>query len=196
MIEEVKSICEQATLKAPCGWSYYYCHHSRTADILERTSFLGWIVSQLSKQAHYVPETVDNAIHLGRMATNSELNSALVALARRFEKIYIIIDALDETQHRLSFLALLQALECSPDLENLRIIATSRDELDIRRALTPISTALSMSNQLVERDIQNYVHVQLRSDPKFTRWPQGLLHDVEYALATGARGMCVYGSHS
>lgn len=58
-----------------------------------------------------------------------------------------------------------------------------------------LSVSVSMANPFVEEDIRLLVRSTLRSDPKFRRWPQELLDEVERALPAGAKGMYVCRSY-
>jgi hypothetical protein len=74
-------------------------------------------------------------------------------------------------------------------LGNIQLLATSRKVLDIEIALSPIATALSLSNPYVDEDITTYVKRRLREDPKFGRWPESLKSETEAALVKCAKGM-------
>jgi hypothetical protein len=76
----------------------------------------------------------------------------------------------------------------NPKLRHIRLLATSRKELDIERALSPLTTELSLSNPYVDDDIRVYIKSRLL-EAKFSRWPESLKDEVENALVKGAKGM-------
>jgi hypothetical protein len=101
MIERVRLVSQQTpNFPGEVGWVYYYCYHART-HISENEPFLRWVISTLSRQAHFVPQTVvDNSHDISPKV----LWNAFVTLAARFEKVLITIDALDECKDRREFL--------------------------------------------------------------------------------------------
>jgi hypothetical protein len=117
------------------------------------------------------------------------LLSMLEAAAENFSRVYITIDALDESANREHLLKLLHKIVRHTKLGNIQLLATSRKELDIESALSPIATGLSLSNPYVDKDITTYVKGRLREDPKFGRWPESLKSETEAALIKGAKGM-------
>lgn len=54
-----------------------------------------------------------------------------------------------------------------------------------------VPVPVSMANSSVEEDIKLCVRSILKSNPKFERWPQPLLNEVEEVVSKGAKGMYV-----
>lgn len=106
-----------------------------------------------------------------------------------FSGVYITIDALDESSNREHLLKLLRTTVRHTKLGQIRLLATSRKELDIERALSPLAVELSLSNPYVDKDIRTYVRSRIQEDPKFCRWPESLRSETEVALSEGAKGM-------
>ena len=113
------------------------------------------------------------------------------------QPIYLIIDALDECPDtsglpspREQVLDLLEALvELSSP--NLRLCVTSRPEIDIRRALEPLTfLRVSLHEQSGQkRDIIDYVKSVVQSDPKMRRWRDEDKNLVIKTLSELADGM-------
>jgi hypothetical protein len=111
--------------------------------------------------------------------------------------VYIIIDALDESPDTsglpsprelvLDFVKELVKLS-SP---NLHLCVTSRPEIDIRKALEPLSSCrVSLHEQSGQRqDIIDYVTSVVHSDPKMQRWRDEDKKLVIEKLSAGANGM-------
>lgn len=194
LIESIKKSCQNTKSGRRIGWAYHYCYHAR-AHSHEDPGFLGMILCQLCRQLEHLP------LELQRTCTNrreegptvTELIQCLTIVSQHFEEISIVIDAVDESKSRGDFLALILLLLQRDLLKNIRLLVTSRDEIDIRRAMEsePTGVRISMSNQYVDNDIRNFVHMTLHSDPGFIRWPNNLLSEVEDALSKGAKGMFV-----
>lgn len=182
LIEETKRICRESM---GVGFAYYHCHHTRTHHT-ETEPFLRWVVSELSRQAEFVPPAVmDDRHQLGIQS----LTDAFATLAQLFEVVYIVMDALDECRNREGFLKFIKHINASPAFENVRFLITSREETDIIRVFAPISTQLSMTDPLVDEDIHDYIHSQLTTDPAFEAWPEDLRQEIGSALTAGAGGM-------
>ena len=113
------------------------------------------------------------------------------------QPVYLIIDALDECPDtsglrspREQVLDLLNALIklYSP---NLRLCVTSRPEIDIRRAIEPLtSLRVSLHEESGQtRDIIDYVTSVVQSDPKMRRWRDEDKKFVIKTLSEKADGM-------
>ena len=115
---------------------------------------------------------------------------ALFAVLKGFQRVYLILDALDESTNRQHLLDVLIKLSGDSNFAKLRIFATSRKEQDIERALRGISTVISINqNQWVDDDICLYIQNRLCEDRKLSHWPEKLISEIEVALVKGAMGM-------
>lgn len=112
-------------------------------------------------------------------------------ILKRFECVYVVIDALDESQSRDNILNLLHHLATDLSSDKLRILATSRQERDVQRTLAQLGGNISMSNDLVDEDIALFIESQLQSDRRLRFWPDSLKREVKQALIKGAKGMYV-----
>jgi hypothetical protein len=106
-----------------------------------------------------------------------------------FDRVFIMIDAIDESLRRENVLQLLHILVTDYRFGKIQLLATSRDYIDIRRTMSGISQTLSLSNPLVESDIKHYISAKIMSNTKFRRWPNSLRTEVEVKLSIGAKGM-------
>ncbi|KAL8308788.1 hypothetical protein RB593_006884 [Gaeumannomyces tritici] len=172
-----------------CGVAYYYCTHTRaTGNDVE--SFLGWVISQLCHQSGlFVPVDIEGGYSRGARLTIKEMLNSLRETCQGFNRVFVIIDGLDESHSRRDFLGCLKSMMSAPGLDNLRVLVASRDEQDIKDALLPIATDVSMSNHVVDEDIGRFIQTQLQVDPVLVKWPAGTLQTVEKKLRKGARGM-------
>ena len=90
--------------------------------------------------------------------------------------IYIILDALDECEDRHELLTNLEQIVSWEDV-SLHMLVTSRREIDIDEALTPLSSSrnrIRIQSTLVNTDIRTYVHDRLQVDRKLKRWQKHL----------------------
>src|SRR5207248_1272100 len=143
------------------GWSYYYCYFRRSQD--ETPHLLRWVMSQLCRQSKYIPNQVSEMFQDGTEPSTASLTSAFSATCRAFRCVYLLVDALDESQDRSKLLSTLTCL-ISPEFPNVKILAASRQEPDIERMLRRVSQEISLSNPLVDEDIRQYIQTVLSSD--------------------------------
>lgn len=170
------------------GFVYYYCSFTHDQD--ETTPFLRWIINKLCRQVDSVPTGLYDVHRSGETPSVHELLDILDAVLRDFEKVYIVLDAVDESSKpRDELLHVLNTLANTPRFLKIKLLATSREYRDIEQALKPISVPVSMRNPLLDEDIRVYVKSKLESNPKFRHWPSGLLQEVLEALSTKAQGM-------
>lgn len=186
LVEQLKSHCKH---KKRIAFSYYYCYFGHNQD--EASPFLSWTISQLCRQAQFVPDLVHELFRQGGQPSLTELLLALEASLQKFDVAYVVLDAADESKPREDLLRVLRDLASDARFSKIRCLVTSRKYIDIEQALEPISRSVPMSNALVEDDIRMHVRSILRSKPKFQLWPADLLIEVEKAVVDGSKGMYV-----
>jgi ankyrin repeat domain-containing protein 50 len=112
-------------------------------------------------------------------------------LIQKFDQVYILLDALDESPRygqRGQVLNVIQTMR-KWLLPGLHLLVTSRDEPDIRESLSPTGNeAVIMKNAEINRDISDFISGQLTTDPKLRKWHAH--HDrIQQVLAERARGV-------
>jgi hypothetical protein len=117
------------------------------------------------------------------------LLATLEKVLQAFDRVFLVVDAVDESLHRENLLRVLQDLVLGGQFENVRVLATSREYIDIEEVMRDISTPISMRNPLLDEDIVLYIRSKLDSHPKLRRWPEQTRYEVLRALATEANGM-------
>ncbi|KAL9045262.1 MAG: hypothetical protein Q9214_001672, partial [Letrouitia sp. 1 TL-2023] len=117
-------------------------------------------------------------------------------MIKRFDQVYILIDALDESPRypedaRVYVLDIVEKIR-SWYCDGLHLLVTSRDEYDIRRFLNPLDKEqVLMQNNNVDGDIADYISRRLIEDRKLKEWPES--HErIKEALCKGARGVEYY----
>ncbi|KAK3933930.1 hypothetical protein QBC46DRAFT_462872 [Diplogelasinospora grovesii] len=118
-----------------------------------------------------------------------QLQDVLSEVVRDFDRVYIGIDALDESQDRRNLLALIETLIIETRFSKIQLFAASREYGDISRKMGSLSQPLSMSNSFVEADIRLYVAAKIKQNAEFRRFPPDLRDEVENKLSAGAKGM-------
>lgn len=187
IIEDVKKYCSTIPSN-DVTYSYYYCYFGRNQD--ELPHLLRWVINQLCRKCEYVPKEILDYFKVSEQPSISVLIQALSAVLRNFRRVYIILDALDESLERHNLLRLLEQL-AGDSFEKIGLLAMSRKEIDIEIFLEPISTPVSLSNPHVDEDIRIYVENQLQIHYRLCKWPMPLLKEISDALVKGAKGMYV-----
>ncbi|KAK3989982.1 hypothetical protein QBC44DRAFT_326451 [Cladorrhinum sp. PSN332] len=186
LIEELKS--QQQNNKVLV--SYYYCFHGHNRD--ETTPLLRWIISDLCRRTKIITQKVFDIFQQGHAPTVVELLCCISSVleASSLDAVFVVIDALDESQSRHNLLGVIHDLASDSRFAKIHLLATSREYIDIQEAMLPISQPLSMSdNENVQADIRLYVSSKISSNSKFQRWSPSLRAEVEEALVARAKGM-------
>lgn len=187
IVEDVRTHCR--TIKyysdLPSICIYYYCYFGRNQD--ESLPLLRWILSQLARRAKYVPRVLKDLFDSGHQPDSEAVFKALSELSQQFTTIYVLVDGLDESANRGNILRVMRKLRES---DNLRLLAMSREENDIKEAMKRIcAKTVSLSNKFVDEDIATYIKSELADNARLSLYPQGLKQEIETSLVRGARGM-------
>jgi hypothetical protein len=173
---------------------YYYCSftHGQTEQRNEALPFLRWIISQICRKIDYVPSELV-ALHRQNNEPSFEvLKRTLRALLKHFDRLYILVDGVDESSPRDDLLELIQDLVTRPDYGKIQLLVTSRRYADIEGVLRPLAEpTLPLSNSIVDEDIRAYVKASIQRNKHFTHWPRPLLGEILESLVRGAQGMSV-----
>jgi hypothetical protein len=165
---------------------YYYCYHAHNQA--ETIPFLRWLTSQLLRQADIVPERAHHAFKRNIVDIHM-LFLILQQALDHFGRVYVVIDALDETHLRENLLRALRTLMSDDRFRSIQLLTTSREYAEIQRTMLEIAEPLPMSNPLVEADIRLYVVCKMTSNSVFQSWPKTLQEEVIDTIAARSRGM-------
>lgn len=186
LIEQVGEECGNRRDKNTT-YVYYYCYHGHNQD--ETDHLLRWVISQLCRQLNAIPELVHEQFRNNRQPTYQNLLMCLVCLLEHFETVFLMIDALDESQSRENLVRSLKQLLSENRFQKLQILATSREYHEIETTMEQIATRISMSNDFVQADISQFIQEYTTREPKFQKWPTTLRDEVQDQLSEGAKGM-------
>ena len=182
-VEKVKLLCEGI---AGRGYVYYYCHYSNEQD--EAMPFLSWVVSQLCRQLGWVPAELKLLYDRGCEPTIPELQYVLEIALARLEKLFVVVDAVDESTPRGELVRLLATMALDSRFRKVQILVTSRQEYDIERFFSAISTSISMKNRYVDADIERHIRARLDSSLRLRRWRDSF-QLIQETLVEKAGGM-------
>ncbi|KAF8527653.1 hypothetical protein JB92DRAFT_3107437 [Gautieria morchelliformis] len=174
---------------------FYFNFRSKDIDL---HSLLRALIKQLSLKNTKTAATTFN--YLAQLFSDKknglespslgELKSTLKFIIGTFKKnVYIIFNALDECPRRHQFLELIKEIH-GWKFDALHLLATSRDEQDIKKTLRDlVSHQVSMDEGLVDSDIRVYVSRQLKDDNKLSKYLAEKQETIKATLIDGAHGM-------
>ncbi|KAK0514475.1 hypothetical protein JMJ35_003092 [Cladonia borealis] len=115
----------------------------------------------------------------------------LRVLIERFQHVYIMLDALDESPRDGPRGHVLDALETMREwaLQGLHLFVTSRDERDIHEFFDlTTSQKVTMHNPGIDQDIANFISGRLNTDRSLQKWRKHR-EKIQDALARRAKGV-------
>ncbi|KAI9656998.1 MAG: hypothetical protein M1829_000355 [Trizodia sp. TS-e1964] len=155
------------------------------------------LISQLSEKCVEMPadlEALYSSCDGGnRQPSLDALIEVLHAMLKGFPQSYLILDALDECADRAILMEILEQMS-RWQLKKMHVMVTSRKELDIEISLEAIVNEehiVCLQSQLVDKDIETYVHQRLSIDRGLTKWQKDaeISQEIETTLIKGSRGI-------
>jgi hypothetical protein len=125
----------------------------------------------------------------------ADLVALLLDMSLEFDRVILLLDALDECEDSLQLYDALKAIMSDETTKEIvRILATSRDELAIQQELSAISFhRFPLSPVSVHQDLELYIHQQVCVDAarRFTRFPDDVKAEIAEKLSSQSQGMYV-----
>jgi Cdc6-like AAA superfamily ATPase len=175
LVEDVMRRIE-SDAKGNIGFGYYYFDFQDTSkrdtNYLIRT-LIRQICAQGSMSWTVVTDLYDKYSRSGQQPSQSVLVDLLVDVVDDRNKIFILIDAIDECMDKEETVDVI--LELSEQLSSkLNIMITSRHETFIEDALHDVDTQrlkkMAVRNAAVDRDISDFVKARMEKDRKLRKW--------------------------
>ena len=168
--------------------AFYYFDF--TNDVKTKTlSCLRSLILQLAEQTADTTnlEALHRAYAMGTPPIQ-EFLGVLNCILRKQDRVYIIVDALDECTDQEELFDLLNSIR-DWKLECLSILTTSRDEPDIRECMHPTAEQeIRLRNSAIDNDLRRFIVETLQKDKKLQVWLD-IFPEIEEALTHGAHGM-------
>lgn len=154
------------------------------------------LVQLLRYQPNFIGEI--KAAHLAnnRKLTDERYMKIIKAILVRFTRVLIVVDALDESLEEDAFVqAFSDLLKVETDSHTVvQVILTSREDLNIERAIKDIAISrLSLGDQM-EDDIRTYISSEVRDrlrSKKMKLADPSLADKIVHSLVERAAGVCV-----
>lgn len=190
IIENVK---HQLQSRSNCAYAYFYFSFNDEENKQSYRSFLLSMINDLSKECPIILELSAAYEKEKRGQPDiSILEEVFVALLKRTETAYIIVDGLDECpESEDGREKVMEGLKwVAKRVTGLRVLITSRREPDIERFMQSwCDVRLALSEQNVNADIDVYVKRALATHRKLRLLPEKSKREIEDTFHKKAEGM-------
>ena len=176
--------------------TYFFCSFTNAAS-QDPVNLIGSLLVQLCNIDATLWTTIDARYSKESTKSNSnreplsleEVTSMLGDALRKFQNVYIIVDALNESKQSASMFSTLWDL--IQGHEGLRILFSSTEELLVPalQRTSGLLNTVSMTSALVDDDIRLYVESCLACNDRLRRLPTSLKDDIRSKLLSRADGM-------
>jgi hypothetical protein len=188
----IQSVFRHRSSDTRIGIAFFYFTFNDQSKQDESAMLRTWLL-QLSSQSSEGQKDLTQLYESYRTSTppSSVLLDYLRRLIERFDHVYLLVDALDESPRNQLREKVLDTLEVVRRwvLEGVHLFVTSRDELDIRGSIdhSP-EEEIAMRNGGIEDDIANYISSQLTENRRLRNWLP-YQEKIQNTLTKGARGV-------
>ncbi|KAK2771177.1 ankyrin repeat protein [Colletotrichum kahawae] len=126
--------------------------------------------------------------------STSNLIDCFKRMIMQFEKVYLLLDALDESKSMTELIEWISAVVVDLDLRNVKAILLSREEEDLPQGLKSCigeEGCLPLSKSSIDSDISAHVRETLQSNLAFKRWSSvpWVLDKISCEIRAKANGM-------
>lgn len=158
------------------------------------------LLAQLLSGCTQVPEVVRSlqttCENGGRQASEQQLLQVLSDTLDLLPEPFVVLDALDECGDWITLFDLLEEMQ-SWDKHDLRVLMTSRKEVQIQKALedcVSLDNRICLESHLVNKDIRTYVKERMARYKSFKRWQKDADIRAEIGSTVGRKAHGMYGS--
>ncbi|KAK1047098.1 hypothetical protein LTR74_017830 [Friedmanniomyces endolithicus] len=193
IIEDLQEYCRDDPARSLAVYFFDF----NDVDKQDPSKMVKSLLSQFLDKCPRIPEDLQ-AVYAAcedgrRQASEQQL---LYALKRTLEFLpapFVVLDALDECSARDRLFDILEQIQ-TWDSTSLRVLMTSRKEVDIQEGLeelVPHHSTTCLESHQVDSDIRTYVRERLSTDKAFGRWQTDRIirGEIEMTLGRKARGM-------
>jgi hypothetical protein len=174
------------------GIAYVYCNFRQQHEQREE-DLLGSLLKQLSRNRPCLPEPVKSLYKTHKDSlvkpSVSEISGALQLVAAMYQRVFIVIDALDECLSsngcREQFLSKIFDLR---DTTKANVFATSRPDEEI---MARFQKSMSLEIRAVDEDVQAYLSSRICQLPSFVKRNPELQDRIKTTIVKEVDGMYV-----
>lgn len=198
IIQNLQQYCDMDPARSLAFFFFDFNDAEKQKPVNMLKSLLSQLLSKCTRVPDRVRELYAACDQSGRQASEDELLGAVNDTVGHLSATFVVLDALDECSDRDGLFETLQEMHGWGN-HSLRVLSTSRKEVDIEEALedlVPRKSRTCLESRLVDKDIQAYVHERLVKDKSFGGWRRvqksknkNILEDIEKTLGQKANGM-------
>jgi hypothetical protein len=130
-----------------------------------------------------------------RKPTQSDLLTLIKTMMPCFQHVFIVVDALDESDNPEAMVQVFKELLSSSSAEEkVHIFLTGREEIDLEKALEPLSPIRMSTSQNIRKDIYSFIDSEVDDrvvQRKLKLRDADLATKIKQSLFTAADGMYV-----
>lgn len=187
-------LLQQVDEKYPALLAYFYCDF-RSPETRDPLNLAGSLLAQICLKLRYFPASLEAAFDrfkasgspYERRTNLGTITEVLMEIASRY-RVTILVDGLDECERRRDILGFFRRLGTNGSL--LNILVSSRDETDIREALSDFPRMrLEAASACLDYDIDNYIAYRLGHNREFKWLKQSFRLTIQDRLSSQAKGM-------
>jgi hypothetical protein len=208
LFSSIVNAIEDTEFQDPTGRlaAYFYCLYRKGAQH-DLAPILQSFIAQLCPSNH-IPKALQDLYNLYNskfppgIPSNKELKETFLAMIHELRtlsqssttsdrNIFILMDALDELplgKSREEIIGFLDEL-ASYRIPHLHILATGRDESDIRLGLKSWDRPLMIDKSKVAKDMRLYVNMEIKIDPGLFDQPVATQNEIVRRLVDEGNGM-------
>jgi len=173
-----------------CAYFYFDFNDPQKRTV---TGMLWSIITQLCLHRPQLPPEVQELYTKcdnGKWEPDTEsLIKTVLLLFKNSERIYLVMDALDECAEHDELFDFIPRLRCLAS-GHVNLLVTSREERDIANALQDvIEVRIGLESHVVDGDIRLHVQKCLATDKRLGKWNPHIRQEIQDALVQGAHGM-------
>lgn len=183
------NLCSSSTIDNSVLTVYFFFDKGKSA-FQQHQDFIRSLIKQLLVRCEL---QYDLEVSTYRQPSLECLYSVLRQLLAKFERVYVVIDALDECTEVSTLLDWIKDFTSWDEFKShLHLLVTSGDKPHIQECLKALSTIqVCMERNVVDPDIRNFINCQLQSDRTTKRWSEEKRKGIQEDVLEGSQGMCV-----
>ncbi|CAM1510491.1 Fc.00g008260.m01.CDS01 [Cosmosporella sp. VM-42] len=193
----IETLHEQYEGNDEVGLFYFYVDGSNQQAIT-KDHLLRSLMTQLASRKKRLPGSLEclygsygpGGYRQHRAIPAIKMQREIELVWKKLDDVFVILDGLDECdeavhQEIVEFISKILHLAN----EKVHIIAFSRDLERLRQTFTELkATKITIDEKILGSDLRIALRHQLRSQPRFARWPASLKETVETSLLDQANG--------
>lgn len=151
------------------------------------------LVSQLTWEGPSF-QALHDRLNIPGKLSQQELDGIFESTCDLYKRIHLVLDALDESpaEQNCRTQVLNQLIHLARLMPNISIFATSREDIDIRDAMSQLKARfMPIDSSVVDLDIKKFLTAELSTDPRLQKLDKHTTKMIEETITCKADGMYV-----